>query len=107
MEPDNDSPTVADLYKLMKASKSENSTNYNSLKTLCREFGVEFPGSKMTITGRPEIRHEEVPWTLAAHRFDILRTSIDPKMVQILTEILKKLICIKVLDNQLLYTQKA
>ena len=33
MEPDNDSPTVADLYKLMKASKSENSTNYNSLKT--------------------------------------------------------------------------
>ena len=33
MEPDNDSPTVADLYKLMKVSKSENSTNYNSLKT--------------------------------------------------------------------------
>ena len=33
MEPDNDSPTVADLYKLMKATKSENSTNYNSLKT--------------------------------------------------------------------------
>ena len=33
MEPDNDSPTVADLYKLMKVTKSENSTNYNSLKT--------------------------------------------------------------------------
>ena len=33
MEPDNDPPTLADLYKLMKATKSENSTNYNSLKT--------------------------------------------------------------------------
>ena len=60
--------------------------------------------------GRPEIGLEDVPWMLAAHRFDVLRTSIDPKMVQILTEILKtilkKLIFIKVLDNHL-YTQKA
>ena len=31
----------------------------------------------MTISGRPEIGLEDVPWTLAAHRFDILRTSID------------------------------
>ena len=64
----------------------------------------------MTISGGPEIGLEDVPWTLAAHRFDVLRTSIDPKMVQILTEflktILKKLIFIKVLDNHL-YTQKA
>ena len=56
-------------------------------------------GSKMTISGRPEIGLEDVPWTLAAHHFDVLRTSIDPKMVQILTEIfktiLKKLIFIK------------
>ena len=69
-----------------------------------------FPGSKMTISGRPEIGLEDVPWTLVDHRFDVLRTSIDPKMVQILTEILrtilKKLIFIKVLDNHL-YTQKA
>ena len=40
----------------------------------------------------------------------MLRTSVDPKMVQILTEIfktlIKKLIFIKVLDNHL-YTQKA
>ena len=112
MELDNDSPTVADLNKLMKVSKSEKSNKYNtcSLKTLCREFGVEFPGSKMTITGRPEIGLEDVPWTLAAHRFDILRTSFDPKMVHILNEIfktiLKKLMCIKVLDNHL-YTHKA
>ena len=47
------------------------------------------PGSKMTISGRPEIGREDVPWMLAAHRFDVLRTSIDPKMVQILTEIFK------------------
>ena len=64
----------------------------------------------MTISGRPEIGLEDVPWTLAAHRFDVLRTSIDPKMVQILTEIFKtiskKLIFIKVLGNHL-YTQKA
>ena len=46
-------------------------------------------GSKMTISGRPEIGREDVPWTLAAHRFDVLRTSIDPKMVQNLTEIVK------------------
>ena len=62
----------------------------------------------MTISGRPEIALEDLPWTLAAHHFDVLRTSIDPKMVQILTEIfktiLKKLIFIKVLDNHL-YTQ--
>ena len=54
----------------------------------------------MTISGRPEIGLEDIPWTLAAHRFDVLRTSIDPKMVQILTEIFKtiskKLIFIKV-----------
>ena len=59
----------------------------------------------MTISGRPEIGLEDVPWTLAAHRIDVLRTSVDPKMVQILTEIfktiLKKLIFIKVLDNHL------
>ena len=64
----------------------------------------------MTISGRPEIGLEDVPWMLAAHRFDVLRTSIDPKLVQILTEIFKtiskKLISIKVLDNHL-YTQKA
>ena len=46
-------------------------------------------GSKMTISGRPDIGLEDVPWTLAAHRFDVLRTSIDPKMVQILTKIFK------------------
>ena len=54
----------------------------------------------MTNSGRPEIGLEDVPWTLAAHRFDVLRMSIDPKMVQILTEIfktiLKNLIFIKV-----------
>ena len=64
----------------------------------------------MTISGQPEIGLEDVPWTLAAHRFGFLRTSIDPKMVKILTEnvktILKKLIFIKVLDNRLC-TQKA
>ena len=69
-----------------------------------------FPGSKMTISGRPEIGLEDVPWTLAAHRIDVLRMSVDHKMVQIRTEmfktLLKKLICIKVLDNHL-YTQKA
>ena len=47
------------------------------------------PGSKMTISGRQEIGRQDVPWTLAAHRFDVLRTTIDPKMVQILTEIFK------------------
>ena len=64
----------------------------------------------MTISGRPEIGLEYVPWPLAAHTFEVLRTSIDAKMVQILTEIFKtmskKLIFIKVLDNHL-YTQKA
>ena len=64
----------------------------------------------MTISGRPEIGREDVHWTMTAHRFDLLRTSIDPKMVQILTEIFKtilmKLIFIKVLDNHL-YTQEA
>ena len=63
----------------------------------------------MTISGRPEIGLKDVPWTLAAYCFDVLRTSIDPKMVQILIilkTILKKLIFIKVLDNHL-YTQKA
>ena len=30
----------------------------------------------MTISGRPEFGLEDVPWTLAAHRFDVLRTSI-------------------------------
>ena len=33
----------------------------------------------MTISGRPEIGPEDVPWTLAAHRIDVLRTS---EMVQ-------------------------
>ena len=55
----------------------------------------------MTISGRPEIGQQDVPWTLAAHRIDVLRTSVDPKMVQILTKIsktlLKKQIFIKVL----------
>ena len=51
---------------------------------------ITFPGSKMTISGRLEIGLEDVPWTLAAHRID-LRTSVDPKMVQILTEIFKTL----------------
>ena len=64
----------------------------------------------MTISGRPEIGLEDFHWTLAAHRMDVLRTSVDLKMVQILTEIfktlLKKLIFIKVLDNHL-YIQKA
>ena len=47
----------------------------------------------MTIfSGRPEVGLEDVPWTLAAYRFDVLRTSIDPKMVQILTEIFKTLL---------------
>ena len=68
------------------------------------------PGSKMTISGCPEVGLEDVPWTLTAHHIDILRTSVDPKMVQILTKIfktlLKKLIFMKVLDNHL-YTRKA
>ena len=49
------------------------------------------------------------PLALAAHRIDILRTSVDPKMVQILTVLSKpyqKVIFSKVLDNHL-YTQKA
>ena len=50
---------------------------------------LPYPGSKMTISGRPEIGLEDVPLTLAAHRFDVLRTSIDPKMVKILTKIFK------------------
>ena len=45
----------------------------------------------MNISERPEIGLEDVPWTLAAHRIDILRTPVDPKMVQILTEIFKAL----------------
>ena len=40
----------------------------------------------MTISGRPEIGLEDFPWTLAAHSIDVLRTSVDPKMVQILTK---------------------
>ena len=59
----------------------------------------------MTISGRPEIGREDVHWTMTAYRFDLLRTSIDPKMVQILTVIFK-LIFIGVLDNHL-YTQEA
>ena len=43
----------------------------------------------MTISGHPEIGRQDVPWTLAAHRFDVPRMSIDPKIVQILTEIVK------------------
>ena len=53
----------------------------------------------MTVSGRPEIGLEDVPWMLVAHRMDVLRTSVDPKMVQILTVIfktVKKLIFIKV-----------
>ena len=72
--------------------------------------GIHFPGSKMTISGHAEIGRQDVPWTLAAHRFDVLRTSIDPKMVQILTKFfknhIKKADIYKVLDNHL-YTQKA
>ena len=64
----------------------------------------------MTIFGCPEIGLEDIPWTLAAYCIDVLRTSVDPKTVQILTEIfknlLKKLIFIKALDNHL-YTKKA
>ena len=60
----------------------------------------------MTISGRPEIDLEDVSWTLAAHCIDVLRTSVDPKMVRIFKTLLKKLIFIKVLDNHL-YTQKA
>ena len=63
----------------------------------------------MTISGRPEIGLEDVPWTLAAHRIDILRTSIDPKMVQILTEIfktlIKKLIFIKSIRQSLIHSE--
>ena len=59
----------------------------------------------MTISGRSEIGLEDIPWTLAAHRFDVLRTSIVLKMVTILNEIFKtiskKLVFIKVLDNNL------
>ena len=33
----------------------------------------------MTICGRPEIGPEDVPWMLAAHRIDVLRTA---EMVQ-------------------------
>ena len=29
----------------------------------------------MTISGRPEIGLEDVPWALAAHGIDVLRTS--------------------------------
>ena len=50
----------------------------------------------MTISGRPEIapRQQKEPFfdfqkTMAAHCFDVLITSIDPKMVQILTEMFK------------------
>ena len=32
----------------------------------------------MTISGHPEIGLKDVPWTLAAHHFDVLRMSIDP-----------------------------
>ena len=60
----------------------------------------------MTISGRPEIGLEDVPWTLAAHNIDVLRTSVDPKMVQIFKTLLKKLIFMKVLDNHI-YIQKA
>ena len=64
----------------------------------------------MTISGHPDIVLQDVPWTLAAHRIDVLRSSVDPKMVQIQTEMFKTLlnkpIFIKVLDNHL-YTQKA
>ena len=67
------------------------------------EINENYPGSKMTISGRPEIGLEDVPWTLAAHCIDILRTSVDPKIFKTL---LKKLIFIKVLDNHL-YTKKA
>ena len=53
----------------------------------------------MTIFGRPEIGLEDVPWTLAAHCIDVLRTSVDPKMVQILTEIFK------ILFKKLIFTR--
>ena len=61
----------------------------------------------MTVSGRPEIGRQDIPWMLAAYRIYNLRTSVDPKMVQIMTKtLLKKLIFIKVLDNHL-YSQKA
>ena len=63
----------------------------------------------MTYFRRPEIGLEDVPWTLAAHRIDVLRTPIDPKMVQILTEIfktlLKKLIFIKSIRQPLIHSE--
>ena len=40
---------------------------------------------------QPEIGRHDVPWTLAAHHIDVLRKSVDPKMVQFLTEIFKTL----------------
>ena len=46
----------------------------------------------MTVSGRPEIGRQDVLWTLSAHRIDILRMSVDPKMVQILTKIFKSLL---------------
>ena len=46
----------------------------------------------MTVSGRPEIGLQDVPWTLAAHHIDVLRKSIDPKMVQFLTYIFKTLL---------------
>ena len=46
----------------------------------------------MTVSGRPEIGLEDDPWTLAARCIDVLRMSVDSKMVQILTEIVKTLL---------------
>ena len=46
----------------------------------------------MTISGRLEIGLEDVPSTLAAYCIDVLRTSVDPKMVQILTKIFKTIL---------------
>ena len=64
---------------------------YNRYVSLTIFPGNDNPGSKMTISGRPEIGLEDVLWTLAAHRIDVLRMYVDPKMIQILTKIFKTL----------------
>ena len=50
-------------------------------------------GSKMTVSGSPEIAQQDVPWTLAARLTKIFKTS------------LKKPIFIKVLDNHLIHSE--
>ena len=71
MEPDNDSLTVADLYKLMKATKSENSTNYNSLKTQLTGMDHKLLQIISDITnclrGCRYERRKHLNWTQASH----------------------------------------